>query len=199
MNKKGTEKKTETTNQTKSHESFVENHLKEIGVKEGYIVLDYGCGDGNYTIPIVRILERTGQVFALDEDRAKIDQLKAKVKMLGVEERIQTIKTDGQLTIPLENETVNISFLFNVTCCIIGKNNFFNMQKLIIEIHRITKNNGKIIIGIKEGKTMKNRLDKIIPLIQDFFILEKKEKNKYFDGNKLRNGLFYYLTKKPLK
>ena len=58
------------------------------------------------------------------------------------------------------------------------------------------KQKGRLVIGIKEGKTMLNRIENAIPLIQEYFALEMKEKGNYFDGEKLRKGLFYTLIKK---
>ncbi|MHA2309285.1 MAG: hypothetical protein ACXABJ_08410, partial [Candidatus Heimdallarchaeaceae archaeon] len=69
-------------------------------------------------------------------------------------------------------------------------------QKLIKEIHRILEDGGKIVIGVKVGKTMLNRIENAIPLIQDLFTLENKEKGGYFDGKNRREGLFYFLSKK---
>ena len=57
------------------------------------------------------------------------------------------------------------------------------------------KINGKLIIGIKEGKTSLNKVETGISLFKNKFTLEKKEKGKYFDGEKLRNGIFYSLSK----
>ncbi len=180
----------------KSNIHFVKNHLEEIGVKKGYNILDFGCGEGSYTLPTANILDGKGKVFALDEDKSKLEKLHSKAKKDGVDEIIQIVKTDGQFVFPIEDEIVDLTLLYNVTCCIIKKDDFTNFQKLVKEIHRITKNKGKIVIGIKEGKTMLERIENGVPLVKDFFILEKKEKGKYFDGEKLRNGLFYYLKKR---
>jgi cyclopropane fatty-acyl-phospholipid synthase-like methyltransferase len=41
-------------------ENYTEERCKEIlekvGVKEGQIILDFGCGSGNYTIPAAKII-----------------------------------------------------------------------------------------------------------------------------------------------
>ena len=72
---------------------------------------------------------------------------------------------------------------------------FGNFQSLTNNTHRVLKSDGKMIIGIKEGITMTRRIEIAIPLIQQKFTLKSKEIGRYFDGEKLRNGLFYILKK----
>ena len=195
MSEPSTEIKYENENARKWFEYLGEKHIKKIGVEDTNYVLDFGCGNGTYTIPLAKVIAGKGKVFAIDEDYQKLEQLEMSANMLGLEKSIQIIKTDGSFEIPLEKESIHYSLLYNVSCCIIGKDKYTNFQKLIKEIYRITKDGGKIVIGIKVGKTMLNRIENAIPLIQDIFTLEKKEKGRYFDGKNRREGLFYFLSK----
>ncbi|MCE7739892.1 MAG: class I SAM-dependent methyltransferase [Candidatus Heimdallarchaeota archaeon] len=148
---------------------YLANHLLELGIKENMSVLDFGCGSGNYTIPVAKIIGSDGRVIAIDEDQVKLEQLIVNAKEAKVEKRIEIMKSDGQLEISLKSKSIDLVMLYNVTCCIIGKNNYPEFQKLIKEIHGITKENGKFIIGIKEGKTMLNRIEKAISLMKRQF------------------------------
>ncbi len=149
----------------------------------------------NYTLPVAKIVCPKGKVIAIDEDQEELEQLSSKVIKFNFGEIIEIIKLEDQNEIPLANKTIDIVMLYNVTCCIIGQNNYPKFQELVKELHRATKKDGVLLIGIKEGKTMLNRIETALPLIRDIFILEKKEKRKYFDGEKLRNGIFYSLKK----
>lgn len=40
--------------------------LKEIEIKSGFHVLDYGCGPGSYTILLAELVGKSGKVYALD-------------------------------------------------------------------------------------------------------------------------------------
>jgi len=42
------------------------NILKEANIKSGDIILDYGCGPGNFSIPAAQIVGDKGKVFAAD-------------------------------------------------------------------------------------------------------------------------------------
>ncbi len=42
------------------------NILKEVGVKPGFHVLDYGCGPGGYIIAAAEFVGKSGKIYALD-------------------------------------------------------------------------------------------------------------------------------------
>ena len=37
-----------------------ERVLKQVGIKTGQIILDFGCGSGNYSLPIAKIIGDKG-------------------------------------------------------------------------------------------------------------------------------------------
>ena len=90
-----------------------ENLIREIGVEEGQKVLDFGCGQGNYTLPAANVVGRTGTVYALDKDRRVLDELMHKAEATGMHNiiRLDASKDSG---IPLDNESLDAVFLFDV-------------------------------------------------------------------------------------
>ena len=42
------------------------NILKEVGIKPGFHVLDYGCGPGGYIVPLAELVGKSGKIYALD-------------------------------------------------------------------------------------------------------------------------------------
>ena len=76
--------------------------LRKIGIKEDQIVLDFGCGSGNYTIPAARIVGKKGKVYALDKDANKIEQLTTRIKSTDLQ-NIEIIKTSGELIFEFDN------------------------------------------------------------------------------------------------
>ena len=42
--------------------------LKEIGIKKGQTILDFGCCEGHYTIPAAKVVGKEGKVYAIDKD-----------------------------------------------------------------------------------------------------------------------------------
>ena len=60
-----------------------EDILQATGLEEGMTFVDVGCGDGFFTFLAAEMVGETGQVFAVDIDKAAIEKLKKKAKELG--------------------------------------------------------------------------------------------------------------------
>ena len=90
-----------------------EKFLKDIGIKRGQKVLDFGCGSGNYTIPVARIVGEEGLVYALDKDKRSLDQLMHKAESIGLQNiiRLDTLNESGT---GLDNESVDVVLLYDV-------------------------------------------------------------------------------------
>ena len=79
-----------------------ERFIKDIGIKKGQTVLDFGSGEGHYTIPVARVVGEKGKAYALDKDRNELKKLK-KVIQQGNIKNIDVINEDSK--IPLERES----------------------------------------------------------------------------------------------
>jgi len=71
--------------------------LEAVGVKSGQLVVDFGCGKGNYAIPAAEIIGNKGKLYALDENQSKLSELSRRAKSIELE-NIQIINTDGRLS-----------------------------------------------------------------------------------------------------
>ena len=58
--------------------------LKDVGIKAGQIVLDFGCGSGTYTVPAARIVGDKGKVYALDKDSEVLNKLMQRAQSVGL-------------------------------------------------------------------------------------------------------------------
>ena len=180
---------------TSGIEKAIENHLKGIDIKQDDWILDFGCGEGVYTIPLAVLVGEKGRIIAIDEDQEKLDELINKATEDGIIDRIQPIKTDGELEIPIEDNVIDLTLLYNVACCILGKDNYSNLEKLLKDIYRVTKKKGKLIIGVG-GTTMEKRMEIALPMIEKYFQLELKERRRYVRGKNQIYGMFYFLNKR---
>ncbi|NYT00729.1 MAG: class I SAM-dependent methyltransferase [Methanocellales archaeon] len=68
-----------------------ENILREIGVKQGDVLIDFGCGIGYFTTPALDFVGDEGRVIAIDTSERMLDELK---KRAGARENLEIIKSD---------------------------------------------------------------------------------------------------------
>jgi len=87
--------------------------LRDIGIRSGDKVLDFGCRVGHYAIPAAFAVGHSGTVYALDKDRRPLDKLKEKASKYGLP-NIQTIRTPDQTEIRIESNTMDVVLLYDV-------------------------------------------------------------------------------------
>lgn len=124
-------------------EDVGEGALREVGIKRGQILLDFGCGMGYYTIPAARIVGGEGKVYALDKDKNYLDKIKQVAEKEGLN-NIETINTSAEIRIPLKDESVEVIILYDVL-----HSHYFTVDKrnkLLKEIYRVSRPNALISI-----------------------------------------------------
>ena len=94
-------------------ENEAEKFLRDIGIKKGQKVLDFGCGSGNYAIPTARIVGEEGLVYALDQDEGTLDGLMRKVEVMGLKNIIR-LDTSHESRIGLDDESVDVVLIYDV-------------------------------------------------------------------------------------
>jgi len=87
--------------------------LRDIGIRPGDKVLDFGCRIGHYSIPAAFVVTHLGVVYALDKDQSPLDQLTEKAKKYGLA-NIRTIRTPGQINIDIASNTMDVVLLYDV-------------------------------------------------------------------------------------
>ena len=146
--------------------------LKRVGIEHGQTVLDFGCRNGNYTIPAARIVDENGLVYALDKDASSLKTLREKAEQDGLG-NIVLIETNGSLKINFEDNFLDVVLAYDVLHLI------DNRKELYKQIHRVLRKDGLFSVYPKHNKLDSPGwgLDNISP--QDI-IGEIEEQNFYF-------------------
>jgi ubiquinone/menaquinone biosynthesis C-methylase UbiE len=114
------------------------NILKEVGIKPGFHVLDYGCGPGSYIVPLAELVGESGKIYALDIHPLAIQ----KVKDIASKEHlanVETILSDWQTGLP--DNTLDAVLLYDI---------FHHLSApdgVLKELHRVLKLNGILSFG----------------------------------------------------
>lgn len=109
------------------------NILKEVGIKPGFHVLDFGCGPGSYIIPLAELVGESGKVYALDIHPLAIQRVQdiASKKQLT---NVETILSDCQTGLP--DNTLDAVLLYDIF------HNLSDPDGVLEELHRVLKPDG---------------------------------------------------------
>ncbi|MEA3490242.1 MAG: class I SAM-dependent methyltransferase [Candidatus Omnitrophota bacterium] len=119
--------------------------FRGIGIREGQTLLDFGCGEGFYTIPASKVVGKNGKVYALDKDNAALDKLKRKIGQGNVK-NVELINEGTK--IPLKDNSVDVVLFYDVIH-LVGKNNRSTVKdrmKFYKAIRRVTNENALVSV-----------------------------------------------------
>ncbi len=109
------------------------NILKEVGIKPGFHVLDYGCGPGGYIAPLAELVGESGKIYALDIHPLairKVQNIASKKQMANVE----TILSDCQTGLP--DNSLDVVLLYDIF------HHLSDRDKVLKELYRVLKLDG---------------------------------------------------------
>jgi ubiquinone/menaquinone biosynthesis C-methylase UbiE len=109
------------------------NVLKEVGIKEGSHVLDYGCGPGSYATAVAELLGKSGKVYALDINPAAIKTVK-KLASKRQLTNVETILSDHKTGLP--GNSIDVVLLYDTF------HDLSDPNTVLEELYRILKPNG---------------------------------------------------------
>jgi ubiquinone/menaquinone biosynthesis C-methylase UbiE len=144
-----------------------ENIVAEVGLREGFHVLDYGCGPGGYVKPVADLVGESGRIHALDISPLAIQMVKktaAKNQLTNVE----TILSDSNTGLP--DDSMDAVLLYDVF------HDLTDQNKVLEELHRVLKPDGVLSFSdhhIKEDEIV-SKLTK-----RGLFTLLRKGKRTY--------------------
>jgi ubiquinone/menaquinone biosynthesis C-methylase UbiE len=141
--------------------------LKEVGIKPGFYILDYGCGAGSYTIPAAQLVGNAGKVYALDIHPLAI-QLVQSIAVKRHLTNIEAILSDCATGLPANN--LDVVLLYDTFHSLNDPN------CVLDEIYRTLKPNGVLSLNdhhLKEAEITSKVTSK------GLFKLSEKGRNTY--------------------
>ncbi len=117
-----------------------ENIIKQVPIKDNFLIADFGCGSGGFSIPLARIA-RKGKIFAIDIQKEALSALELR-KEFERAGNIKPILSDLEIAkgSKLGDSYIDLVVIANVL--------FLANDKLAIiqEARRIINNLGRILI-----------------------------------------------------
>ena len=109
------------------------NILKEVRVKPGFSVLDYGCGSGSYIIPLAELVSKSGKIYALDIHPLAIQR----VQSIASKKQLRNVKTIcSNCKTGLPDSSIDVALLYDTF------HDLSNPNEVLKELHRVLKPNG---------------------------------------------------------
>ena len=172
--------------------SHGEAFVQRIGVQPTQCVLDFGCRDGQYTLPAAKVVGPRGCVYAVDKDAEALRTLRRTIRKRRID-NIRMSRVTGSGHLPVPPETVDIALVYDVL-----HGGYFP------EAHERMDLLGQLYVAVKPGGVLSCYLTHIrrygLTLRQLHgeirsagFRLEAKARRKLVhDGNLVRGWIFRY-------
>jgi len=141
----------------KQDEAVCTRLLQSSGIKKGQTILDFGCGNGTYTIPAAEIAGSNGSVYAIDENASKLAELSQKCKTHNLT-NVSLIKTNGELHFDFANAMFDAVLLYDIFWYFPAGNR--NLITLLNEVYRVCKN--KALVSVYPEHTDTEQLKNIL-------------------------------------
>jgi ubiquinone/menaquinone biosynthesis C-methylase UbiE len=123
------------------------NILKEVDIKPGTLVLDFGCGPGSYIEPATKLVGKSGKVIALDANQLALKSVKNLIIKRHLT-NVEMIHSDCKTA--LHDNTVDVILLYDVF------HGLKHPHEVLKELHRVLKNHG--LLSVSDDHLEENEL-----------------------------------------
>jgi ubiquinone/menaquinone biosynthesis C-methylase UbiE len=110
----------------------------EVGIKEGFRVLDFGCGPGGYVTAVAELAGKSGKIYALDINPLAIKMVK-KIAAKKQLPNVETILSDCKTGLP--DNSIDVVLLYDTF------HDLSDPNIVLEELHRVLKPNGILSFG----------------------------------------------------
>jgi ubiquinone/menaquinone biosynthesis C-methylase UbiE len=113
-----------------------------LGLKPGEAVLDLGCGEGRYTLPLASRVGAQGTVYAVDLWEEGLAILRDKARQEGVA-HLRIVHADVSRSLPLPDACVDVALLATVLHDLAEAG---QAQSALAEVARLIKPGGRLAV-----------------------------------------------------
>jgi ubiquinone/menaquinone biosynthesis C-methylase UbiE len=107
--------------------------VKEVGLKNGFHVLDYGCGPGGYVPAVAEFVGKSGKIYTLDINPLAVQMVK-KIAAKKQLQNVETLLSDCNTGLP--DDSVDVVLLYDAF------HDLTDQDSVLKELHRVLKPNG---------------------------------------------------------
>lgn len=145
------------------------NIVKEVGIREGFQVLDYGCGSGSYVTAVAELVGKSGKIYALDVHPLAVEMVKkiaSKNNLTNMETILSDCKTE------LADDSIDVVLLYDVF------HDLTDPDCVLEELHRVLKPDA--ILSLSDHHMKENEITLNLTNRGLFRLLRKGERTYSF-------------------
>lgn len=143
--------------------------VKEVRIREGFRVLDYGCGSGSYVAVVASLVGKSGKLYALDVNPSAIEMVK-KIVAKKQFSNVETILSGKETGLP--DDSIDVILLYDAF------HDFSDPNKVLAELHRVLKSNG--ILSFSDHHLKEKEIISGVTSSELFKLLKKGERTYSF-------------------
>jgi SAM-dependent methyltransferase len=155
------------------------SRIETIGIKPGFVVVDWGCGPGRHIRKASELIGEKGLVYAVDVHELAINAV-TKIIHNNSLPNVTPVLTDGR-TVDIDDDAADLVYALDMFHMVNDPNEFLR------EVNRITKKNGVLII--EDGHQSRAKAKQKILLSGDWAIIE--ENKQYLKCRPIKVALKY--------
>lgn len=115
--------------------------LTSLGVKQGHHALDFGCGEGRYTVPLSQVVGKEGCVYSVERNEEAILAAKERLSLFSDPDVVRLLKSDDiEAAGLIPKKSIDAIFAFDVLQYIPDS------DKLFLYFRSLLKPNGMVCI-----------------------------------------------------
>ncbi|TFF85060.1 MAG: class I SAM-dependent methyltransferase [Promethearchaeota archaeon] len=165
--------------------------LREIGIKNSQRVVDFGCGEGVYSIIISKIIGETGIVIAIDKNQESLEELREKIQEQNID-NIELLHLPEDSTLPIEDTSIDVFLLYDVYHLLDKKQRI----KIIEEAARVLHEDGFLSYHATHLDSYEVNLKEVKKHMKDYnLIFNEKYKKPMFHWSWIEEGIILNFLK----
>jgi len=166
--------------------------LREIGIKNSHKVVDFGCGEGVYSIIISKIIGERGKIIAIDKNQDKLDELREKMVEQNID-NIELLHLSEDSILPIEDSSIDVFLLYDVYHLLDKKQRI----KIIEEASRILREDGLLSYHATHLDSYEVKLEQVKEKMNNHnLVFKEKYKKPMFHWSWIEEGVILNFFKK---
>ncbi len=115
--------------------------IRQLGLANGMVIADLGCGAGYFTVPMARMLQNSGKIYAVDVLSSALEAVSSQAKLYGIM-NLETVHANVEVAdgTRIPNGSCDLVVLANILfqCA--------DRDTVLQEAKRIMRPNGRMVV-----------------------------------------------------